>query len=317
MKKEKIEKSIEDLFNIQSQQVKRFFEQNPIKQMVQAHEALFSPDDNSPLATAFKKVIESLAEQCDSKSESERSEYFEEFKTRFFLEAKLFFNQKMTNILYFCLLQSLFCPKYNFTAHFQSEVREQLRTEFGLKTRGELQNAFLEIFKKSFLDHITNIGEGFWTKKKRSLLLAAYNRFYIVIKNVRSDFDDLKKKKTKDSDAWKEIGEKYEIPERLRNSNTLMGKPSAAALDWVYDWAYHELGLEKQASDYLEKILQKARDENDSDLVAVVFYSDGVGESLSVKRDNKLAKTLKYTQPELRQMRDFYNRVNRENSEDT
>lgn len=88
------------------------------------------------------------------------------------------------------------------------------------------------------------------------LFLATYNRYLIVVKNVRKEKRRLKKTRKNDFAAKREAIEKYGIPERLIDSAFSDDRPSDVALDWAKDFVNTDLEEE-----YLKKLLIQKKKE--------------------------------------------------------
>lgn len=180
MKQEEIAKEIENLFRVLTRDTISFFEKNFIDQMVEAQTSLFPYDHPSPIGKALKKVISDLKTDLEAMDDQAKKEYFEGLQNRYFNETKLFFSEHLYELLYICLLKSLFSPDFIPVSNTLSrQYRESIREEFGLKPSGEFQKQFLEIFKR-FIPEPVTVGdsEGFWNKWTRLYFLSSYNRHF-------------------------------------------------------------------------------------------------------------------------------------------
>jgi hypothetical protein len=280
--------------------------------MVEAQESLFPYELPSPIGKALKKVIAELKTDIEAMDDQAKKKHFEGLQNRYFNETKLFFSEHLYELLYICLLKSLFSPDFIPVSNTLSrQYRESIREEFGVKSGGEFQKQFIEIFKRFIPEPVTVGGsEGFWNKWTRLYFLSSYNRFQIVIKNARKDKAALKKQRVRENEIKKEIMQKYEIPENYINDIFTDDSPATIAFDWAVRFANIKIKenpkkREERAFGYAylyQEILGKARDDaeeysrsKDYELVAANVIYDGAIFITKSKPETKQA--LKFTLP--------------------
>jgi hypothetical protein len=183
------------------------------------------------------------------------------------------------------------------------ELRNEMLCELGLDTAQKRRDICLKYLGQLLLDGKVKHGgsEGFWNKEKRFQLLLLYNRFFFVVKNARSDYRQLEKKKLSDVKIREQIQEKYKIPAECIGDIS----KQASNADIALKWAKRELQSDDSNEHLRNRILRQARIENritrqDGTLVLVVdFFEDETGtHTYTTDPKNKAAtRKLQYISP--------------------
>ncbi len=240
-------------------QAKKHFDKIEIGQTIGGRFIPTSEVHFPELKTVVKKIAAYIEDGNAGKKGSQHEEFILRLHNR---ELEYYFAHKWQEA--FQLLTPLFLTTFYLFDETGSkllspELREDLLRESGLDKAKKRRDICLKYLEQLLLDATVRHGgsEGFWDEKKRRQLLTNYNRFYLVLKNAKSDYEQLRKKKLTEAKIREQIQEKYMIPAECIQDIFLASKA-----DTALQWAKRELQSDDSNEHLRNRILRQARKEN-------------------------------------------------------
>ncbi len=258
------------------------------------------------LKVALEKVSAYLKKGYCGEKDSQHEEFILKMQES---ELKQYLNLKWEEA--FFLLTPLFLTTfYLFDATgsklLSQELREEMLSESELDTPRKRRDASRKYLVQLLSDgNLTHGGsKGFyWDKEKRMQLLAKFNRYSLVIKHARNDFNRLEKK-ISHREMKKRLQTQYEIPDRYIDDIFVKATPSECALKWA------KLELQNDTGDenLKDRVLNQAKRENpapkmsdDKKRILVSFsVKDSKVKKLFIDPKNKsITRKLRYNVPDI------------------
>ena len=245
MDKELAEKNAKLLAENIEIKIRKFLLMNPLKKLKTTQKKLIK--HGSSLDLMVRNAIKDL-EETDAFNDS--SDEWQKMDERIWNQIRDFQQTFFETFLCFNIIHSFFNSP---NVVLNEEYTNKLRTEYKL-TPVNFRDALLKTLDITFSNQIKRGGKkGFWNDNNKLEFLALYNRFLIVIKNVRLDIKSIIKKSGSKQAATKETFSKYEIPDNLREHYS----PYGAAKDIALEWA--ALAMNINFKEHQKDILKEAK----------------------------------------------------------
>lgn len=226
--------------------------------------------NNEELRLAFDKYMDFVKQDIDGKTDIETNEYFQHIDGNLISYLNREYQYIIHSLPYFLWASHLlFDGTYSQLTY---EAKEELRNHCCLNNAKKRKDFYISFFSRFFDEKVVDGGShSFWNEWTRLYFLALYEKYFVVIANVRKDINILKRQKVPVMKIRKQIIEKYRFPEELwtdmvkqTRKDALSRKLASSQMQSSFDKKYiKEMGF---ADSYLIKVLRTARKEAEKHL---------------------------------------------------